>query len=162
MKCISIPSTPAISSQTVQAAVALGIVTQTENQTEGPYTEMHRLLNIAATNTPPTYADIPELPTMQAKTNTDPEVRDFRLTPMELNVITSRETVSAAPVRRSDNAGRNIEVGAAFELGEWWTRHSQPLRRTVCLHGWNLLNCLTQTKSCGIKQKQLLGNKIWG
>ncbi|XP_067243505.1 uncharacterized protein [Chanodichthys erythropterus] len=167
LQSVSALSTSELSSQTVQAAATSGTTPQTENQTDSPYTEMCSLLNVAAANTLHTYAETPELPTMQAKPNTGPEVRNLCLTPMELNVVTSRGTVSAAPVRRSDNVERNTEVGDAFELGEW-TRLSASEKNSLfaglepfkLFHPnkvlWDKIEAVARQQNLGIADVQVL------
>lgn len=113
---LSVSSTP--SSQTVQAAAALGITLQSENQTDRPYIEACRLLNIAAAGDHPPYTGTTELPTMQEKVNTDPDVRNLSLIPMEQSVVSPKGTALAAPVRCSDDDRRNREAESACELGE--------------------------------------------
>lgn len=79
----------------------------------------HMLLNIAAASVPPPYTGTTEIPIMQAKVNTDPDVSILSLIPREWSVFTSKGMASAAPVRWSDNDRRN-RGGGCFQRSFPW------------------------------------------
>lgn len=117
---VSIPTAPELSSLTVQAAAMTGSApqTQTENQTDSPYSIARRLLDAAIAGAPPPYPDTPEFSVPHAN-DKKADNTDVSLSPQGRSGAPSRGRVSAAPIRAVADDQRNTEMGAGFERGEW-------------------------------------------
>lgn len=98
----------------------MAAVTSSTPQEDSPYTEVRGLLNATNVNASPPYADEPETPTPQTKTVLKPNDRNVALTDLELSGASPRGTVSAAPIRTTNNVMMNVEMGTGHEFGEWF------------------------------------------